>query len=102
MPLIGPALRKSHLIPPWRYSPMSAQRHRRFGMESLERRTLMAADLLNGTLTVVGTNGNDNIQVQVAVGGLHAGELQVDVNSEQRFFDVNLVNSIHIAGLAGN
>ena len=81
---------------------MLTKRHRRLGIESLERRTMMAADLLNGTLSVVGTNGNDNIQVQVAVGGAHAGELQVDLNGQQSFFTVAQVNSIRISGLAGN
>lgn len=77
-------------------------RRRSFGMESLERRTLMAADLLNGTLTIVGTTGNDNIQVQVAVGGPNAGQLQVDVNGQQTFFDPLQVTSINISGLSGN
>jgi len=81
---------------------MFTKRRRRFGIESLERRAMLAADLLNGTLTVVGTAGNDNIQVQVAAGGAHNGELQVDVNGQQTFFDVNQVSSIRISGLAGN
>jgi Ca2+-binding RTX toxin-like protein len=81
---------------------MLTKRHRRLAIEGLERRAMLAADLLNGTLTVVGTNGNDNIQVQVAVGGLHAGELEVDVNGAQSFFTVAQVNSIRISGLNGN
>jgi Ca2+-binding RTX toxin-like protein len=71
-------------------------------MEGLERRTMLAADLLNGALTVVGTKGDDNIQVQVAVGGAHAGELQVDVNGDQSFFTVAQVSSIRISALNGN
>jgi Ca2+-binding RTX toxin-like protein len=81
---------------------MLIKRHRRLGIESLERRTMMAADLLNGTLSVVGTAGDDNIQVQVAASGAHSGELQVDVNGQQNFFNVNQVNSIRIFGRAGN
>jgi Ca2+-binding RTX toxin-like protein len=81
---------------------MLTKRHRRLGIEGLERRTMMAADLVNGTLSIVGTNGNDNIEVQVAVGGAHAGELQVDVNGEQSFFTVAQVSSIEIAGRSGN
>src|SRR4051812_34023207 len=50
---------------------MSSLRRRSFGIECLERRTLMTADLVNGALTVVGTTDNDNIQVQVAVSGPH-------------------------------
>jgi Ca2+-binding RTX toxin-like protein len=80
---------------------MNSLRRRSFGIECLEHRTLMTADLVNGTLTVVGTTENDNIQVQVAVSGQHAGELQVDVNAQQSFFDPLQVNSIRISGLAG-
>jgi Ca2+-binding RTX toxin-like protein len=80
---------------------MSSLRRRSFGIECLERRTLMTADLVNGALTVVGTTDNDNIQVQVAVSGPHAGELQVDVNAQQSFFDPLQVTSISISGLAG-
>jgi len=81
---------------------MLKQRHRRLRIETLENRTLLAADLVNGLLTVVGTNGNDNIDVQVATSGPNAGQLQVDVNGAQNFFDVNLVNTIQISGLSGN
>ena len=81
---------------------MLTKRHRRLAMEGLERRTMLAADLFNGALTVVGTKGDDNIQVQVAVGGAHAGELQVDVNGDQSFFTVAQVSSIRISGLNGN
>jgi Ca2+-binding RTX toxin-like protein len=71
-------------------------------MESLESRTLLAADLFNGLLTVVGTNGNDNIQVQVATSGPNAGQLQVDVNGAQSFFNVAQVGAIQVFGLKGN
>ncbi len=81
---------------------MFSNRRRRLGMEPLETRTMLAADLLNGTLSIVGTKGNDNIQVQVAVSGPHAGEFQVDVNGQQSFFAVNQVTSIQILGLGGN
>lgn len=81
---------------------MFSNRRRRFGIESLETRTMMAADLLNGTLTIVGTNANDNIQVEVAVAGPHTGELQVDINGTQSFFTVAQVTSISIDGLKGN
>lgn len=81
---------------------MFSNRRRRFGIESLETRAMLAADLLNGTLTIIGTNANDNIQVQVAVAGPHTGELQVDINGTQSFFDVAQVTSISIDGLNGN
>jgi Ca2+-binding RTX toxin-like protein len=78
------------------------KRRHRLGIESLESRTMLAADLVSGTLTVVGTNANDNIQVQVATSGPHNGELQVDVNGQQSFFIVNQVTAIQILGLNGN
>lgn len=81
---------------------MLSQRHRRLRLEGLESRTLLAADLLNGTLTVVGTNGNDSIQVQVASAGPNAGQLQVDMNGSQSFFDPAQVTAIQIFGLKGN
>lgn len=79
-----------------------SNRRRRLGIESLETRTMLAADLLNGALSIVGTKGNDNIQVQVAAAGPHTGELQVDVNGQQSFFTANQVTSIQILGLGGN
>src|SRR5689334_1175472 len=80
---------------------MNALRRRPFAIETLERRTLMTADLVNGTLTVVGTNRDDAIQVQVAVSGPHTGELQVDINGQQSFFDPLQITSISISGLNG-
>jgi len=79
------------------------KRHsRRLRLESLEDRTMLAADLVNGVLSVVGTKGSDSIQVQVATAGAHTGELEVNVNGAQSYFTVAQVNSIHIAGLKGN
>jgi len=81
---------------------MFTKRHRCLGIESLESRKMLAANLMNGSLSIFGTKLSDNIQVQVATSGPHAGELQVDVNGQQSFFTVAQVNSIKIFGLGGN
>ncbi|MCI0493245.1 MAG: hypothetical protein L0Z07_09940 [Planctomycetes bacterium] len=81
---------------------MIRRRHRRLLIETLEDRSLLAANLANGMLTVVATNQNDNIQVQVASAGPNVGQLEVNVNGAESFFDVNQVTGIQIFGLGGN
>ena len=81
---------------------MLTKRRRRLGIESLESRTMLAADLAGGILTVIGSDANDNIQVQVATAGPNSGDLQVDINGVQSFFTVAQVTEIVIQGLKGN
>ena len=71
-------------------------------IEGLEDRRVLSADLVNGVLSVVGTKKSDVIQVDIPSSGEHIGQLAVDVNGVQSFFDVNAVSAIHIFGLNGN
>ena len=75
---------------------MLRQHHRRLGMETLEERSLLAAGILeNGWLGVLGTKGNDDIQVQMS-GSL----IRVSDNGVVRSFSA--VPTIAIMCLAGN
>lgn len=77
---------------------MTIRRKRPLGLESLEARTVLSADLVGGVLTVVGTKKSDVIQVDIPV----AGQLAVDVNGVQSLFDLSTVNELRIFGLKGD
>jgi len=66
-------------------------------LESLERRQLLSANLVSGTLTVEGTAGNDVILVR-----REAANIVVRINDATGTFSHEAVNNIKVFGLAGN
>ena len=81
---------------------MTTRRQRRLGIEGLEGRIVLSADLAGGVLSIVGTNKKDTIGVAVETSGPHAGELAATVNGQQGFFTVGDVSKIRIFGLNGS
>jgi Ca2+-binding RTX toxin-like protein len=76
----------------------SIRQRRRLFFEGLEPRQLLAADLLGGVLTVVGTNRNDRIYVTLS----EPGTLLVSVNSQRSQFNLADVSQLRISGGRGN
>src|SRR4051812_35859323 len=63
-------------------------RSRSLSFESLETRDMKAAFMFQDGLAVVGTTGNDNVQVSVPTTGPHAGRMLVNLNGEQSSFEL--------------
>ncbi len=70
------------------------------GLENLESRQLMAADLVGDTLYIDGSNNGDVIEVRFDETGID--EVHVDVNGEDDEFRLDEVNEIRIRGFGGN
>jgi hypothetical protein len=88
-----------------RESGMTRTRRLTAAIEGLELRQLLSAVLgTNGTLTVTGTGGNDQIQVEYSTHGLSSDSTAdtVIVNGVSQAFDVPAVKSIVVNALAGN
>src|SRR5687768_8767453 len=66
--------------------------------EYLEERRLLAAVLSNGTLTVVGGNGNDAIALTLA----NSRTIKVQINQSSQNFTLASVSKIVVRGEAGN
>ncbi|HEX8914414.1 MAG TPA: hypothetical protein VF796_18850 [Humisphaera sp.] len=66
-------------------------------IENLEERRHLSASLLNGTLTVGGTTGNDTITITSA-----SGKLTAKVNAETRSFTLTAVKKIVVNAGKGN
>ncbi len=73
------------------------RRSRRLTVESLEHRTVLAADLVGGVLNVVGTAGNDRISIRAV-----DANLEVKINRESFTFLSSDVTTINIDALAGD
>src|SRR6266550_4294206 len=70
-------------------------------VEQLESRRLLSSVLLSsGVLTVVGSQGNDQITVSLKAGS--TTQLSVDMNGTVKSFTVSAINSIVIGGRLGN
>src|ERR1051326_1404819 len=69
-------------------------------IEVLERRKLLSAALIDHTLTITGTSGDDNIVV--SVNGANSTMIQVVVNKAIQNFNSATVSKIHIDGFRGN
>ena len=68
-------------------------------LETLESRRLLAATLSNGTLTIIGTNRSDRIEV---ISRLDDGQVRVELNGTETRFRFGDINRIHISGGRGN
>lgn len=69
--------------------------------EQLEvRRHLSSAVLSGGVLTVIGSQGNDEITVSLKAGS--TTQLSVDMNGTVKNFNISAINSIVIGGRLGN
>ena len=66
--------------------------------EALEGRRLLSASLVGGTLTIVGTGGNDTL----GVGQFGAATIRVEDNGIVRFFSDAAVDRIVVSGGAGS
>jgi Ca2+-binding RTX toxin-like protein len=68
--------------------------------EQLEARQLLAATLVNGVLTVVGSDGSDSISVSLVSG--NANQVQVDINGTVNTFNLSAINRIVMHGCLGD
>src|SRR3954470_11503322 len=75
---------------------MFGRQRRRLGFESLEARDMKAAFMFDRGLAVVGSKGNDDVQVSIPTTGQHAGRMLVNVNGELSSFDLNGFGAIWI------
>ena len=64
--------------------------------EALEQRTLLTVTLDNGLVTVIGTDANDNIQINP-----NGAQIEVNLNAAISPFDAALINQIRIEALGG-
>src|SRR2546421_1694182 len=67
-------------------------------IEQLENRRLLAATLVNGVLTIVGTTGDDSIYIS----GNSTNGFNVWMNGQATEFGPAKVNRVEVFGLAGN
>src|SRR4051794_37695554 len=67
--------------------------------EQLESRRLLSATLIDGVLKVVGTEGNDRIDVE---GSRTGGPIIVQINGARTTFSRGPVHRIEVFGLDGN
>jgi Ca2+-binding RTX toxin-like protein len=70
------------------------------GMENLETRQLMAADLVGDILYIDGSDAGDQIEIRFDETGID--EVHVDINGDDEEFDLDDVNEIRVRGLGGN
>src|SRR5687768_3610076 len=68
-------------------------------IETLETRALLSVSLNDGVLTIVGTSGGDNIEVQKRADD---NELRVELNGSETEYALGSVNRVVIRGLAGS
>lgn len=71
-------------------------RTRYLAFESLERRDVKAAYMFEEGLAVVGTKGNDYVEVSVPTTGQHAGRMLVNINGERASFELNGFGAVWI------
>ncbi len=69
-------------------------------VESLEKRQLLSVSFQDGILTVLGTDGADDINIRPS--SRVASKLQVNVNGEHRLFEEAAVRAIYMDGYAGD
>ena len=69
-------------------------------VESLESRTLLSINLVNGVLTVVGTPGNDTITFSLKAND--SSFLRAKLNSERAVYAVSDITQIQAFGFKGN
>lgn len=67
-------------------------------LENLESRLCLAATLNGGVLTITGTDGNDQIEVDLR----DDGTLKVEINTVEQSFDPAAVSKFVVNALAGN
>ncbi|HEV8293123.1 MAG TPA: hypothetical protein VGP94_14405, partial [Tepidisphaeraceae bacterium] len=83
------------------FTRTQSQNISRHELEQLESRRLLASvDLTGGVLTVLGTQGNDEITVSLRSG--NTSQLSVDMNGGVHNFNVSAINSIFVFGRTGN
>lgn len=78
----------------------NAKRTKLNGIENLESRELMAADLVGDILYIDGSNAGDQIEVRFDESG--KDEVHVDINGDDDEFDLDEVNEIRVRGFGGN
>src|SRR5687768_5635774 len=67
--------------------------------ESLENRRLLAANLVDGVLTVTGTEANDVIEIQSRP---ENNEVKLEFNGDETRYAMSAVTKVVIDGLGGN
>lgn len=66
--------------------------------QSLESRQMLAASLVNGVLTVTGTEAADHIGLDPRT----TTQLRVEIGTRKQFFDLRQITKIVVNGLGGN
>jgi len=83
------------------FTRMQSQNNLNSVLEQLESRRLLASvALVGGVLTVLGTQGNDQITVSLRSG--NTSQLSVDMDGGVHNFNVSAINSIFVFGRTGN